>query len=576
MPERKPREKDTIADYALKHSAAHVLASAVMALYPKAQLAIGPPLEEGFYYDFGNLQISADDLPKIEKKMQEIIGRGDSFSTREVDRKTAEQLLKGQQFKLEMLGELKGKITLVQHGDFADLCEGTHVKNMKELKAITLTKVAGAYWRGDSRNPMLTRIYGVVFESKEKLDRYLKMREEAAQRDHVKLGRDLDLFSFHDSAPGFPFFHEKGTIIWYEIEKYLRELYERHGYSFVITPNIMDKKLWLQSGHWEHYRDHMYFTKVDERDFAVKPMNCPGHILIYKQHLHSYRELPLRLAEFGVLHRHELSGVIHGLTRVRKLTQDDAHIFCTEEQMEEEITGVLALITNIYRTFQFTEYVVNLSTRPEHAMGDPKLWEKAEQALEHALNKAKIPYHAKEGEGAFYGPKIDFDVNDALGRPWQLATIQLDFQMPERFDLTYEGADSKRHRPVMIHRAIIGSFERFLGVLIEHFGGKFPSWLSPVQMRLLTMNEKCTPFARQVCQQFREGGIRVELDDRHETLPKKVRDAQLLKIPYAITIGEKEVETKTLAVRTLDGKVEFGVKVDSFLTQLQREIREKR
>ncbi|MEK6861600.1 MAG: threonine--tRNA ligase, partial [Nanoarchaeota archaeon] len=376
-------------------------------------------------------------------------------------------------------------------------------------------------------------------------------------------------------APGFPFFHEKGAIIWNEVEKYLRDLYERNCYKFVITPLIMDKKIWLQSGHWEHFKENMYFTKIEDREFAVKPMNCPGHILIYKQHLHSYKDLPIRMAEFGTVHRNELSGVIHGLTRVRKMTQDDAHIFSSEDQIENEISGILDLIKEIYNVFDFKDYDINLSTKPENSMGDPKVWDKAEKALENALKKSKLKYEVNNGEGAFYGPKIDFDVNDALGRPWQLATIQLDFQMPERFDLSYEGADGKKHRPVMIHRAIIGSFERFMGVLIEHYAGKFPLWLAPTQVVLMTVTDRNLKFAKEFFNELKNSNIRVELDDRNESIGKKVRDAQINRIPLAITIGDKESDNKTLAVRTLDGKVKFGVKMDDFLKDISNKIKNR-
>ncbi len=558
----------------LKHSCAHLLAHAVKELFPEVKLGFGPPLEEGFYYDFGNAHFTEADLEKIEQRMRDIAKRNYPIEKSEITRIQAKMMFKNEPFKLELLDDLKEKVYAAKQGNFQDLCGGKHVKSTGEIKAFKLTKLAGAYWKGDQRNEQLQRIYGIIFPTEKELNDHLKMLEEAARRDHVKLGKELDLFSLSEVAPGFPFFHEKGAIVWSEIENYLHEVY-KNSYRFVVTPSIMDKKLWLQSGHWEHYKENMYFTKIDERDFAVKPMNCPGHIMIYKHRLHSYRDLPMRLAEFGAVHRHELSGVVHGLTRVRKMTMDDAHIFCREDQIEEEIVSLLQLIKDVYVTFGFQEYVVNLSTRPENAMGDPKLWERAEHGLKSALEKAKVKYELKVSEGAFYGPKIDFDVNDALGRMWQLATIQLDFQMPERFDLAYEGADNKKHRPVMIHRAIIGTFERFIGLLIEHYAGKFPVWLSPVQVRLMTVNERNNKFAEEIHKMLREGDIRVELDSRPESIAKKVRDAQLEKIPYAITIGDKEMEKNALAVRTRDGKVTFDVKPGKFIEEISKKVRER-
>ena len=552
---------------ALKHSAAHLLAMAVKELFPKAKLGVGPPLEEGFYYDFGGIKFTDEDLLRLENKMKDLVKKNYQITRTEVSREEAKKILKDEKFKLELLEQIKGTISFYKQGDFIDLCEGPHVESTGKIRAFKLTKLAGAYWKGDQKNEQMQRIYGVVFESEKELEDYLNQKEEAEKRDHVKLGKELDLFSLSDVAPGFPFFHEKGAIIWNEIEEYLRGLYKKNDYRFVVTPHILDKKIWLESGHWEHYKDNMYFVNAHEREFAVKPMNCPGHILIYKQHLHSYKDLPIRMAEFGTVYRQELSGVIHGLTRVRKITQDDAHLFCSEDQIEDEIFGILNLIKEIYEVFNFKEYIVNLSTKPDNSMGDPKVWEKAEKSLENALKRSKLKYELKRGEGAFYGPKIDFDVKDALGRPWQLATIQLDFQMPERFDLTYEGTDGKKHRPVIIHRAIIGSFERFIGVLIEHFAGKFPLWLAPVQVVLMTVTERSLKFAREVYDKLKNNNLRIELDDRNESIGKKVRDAQVNKIPLAITIGDKETDNKTLAVRTLDGKVRFGVKVDEFVRE---------
>jgi len=558
---------------ALKHSAAHLLAMAVKELFPQAKLGVGPPLEEGFYYDFGNVKFIEEDLPKLEAKMRELAKKNYPIVRMEVSREEAKKILKDEKFKLELLDQIKGKISFYKQNNFIDLCEGPHVESTGKIKAFKLTKLAGAYWKGDQKNEQMQRIYGIVFENENELKEYLKQREEAEKRDHVKLGKELDLFSLSELAPGFPFFHEKGTMIWNEIEKFLKVLHEGNGYKFVITPYIMDKKLWLQSGHWEHYKDNMYFTNVEDREFAIKPMNCPGHIIIYKQHLHSYKDLPIRMVEFGTVHRRELSGVVHGLTRVRRITIDDAHIFCREDQIENEIFNILNLIRKVYEVFGFKDYTVNLSTQPENSMGDPKVWEKAEKALENSLKKSKFNYEIKKGEGAFYGPKIDFDVRDAIGRSWQLATIQLDFQMPDRFELGYEGQDGKKHRPVMIHRAIIGSFERFMGVLIEHYAGKFPLWLAPVQVILMTVTERNLKFAKEVYDKLRDNNIRVELDNRNESISKKVRDAQVSRIPLAVTIGDKESDNKTLAVRNLDGNVKFGVKVDDFLKDISDKIK---
>lgn len=559
----------------LRHSCSHVLAQAVKKLFPKAKLGIGPAIEDGFYYDFDGVDFKEEDLERIEKEMHKTIKENQKFEELDVTKKKAEQMLKDEPYKLELLQELKGKITFYKNNDFIDLCKGPHVKSTGEIKAFKLMKIAGAYWKGDSNRPMLQRIYGVAFKTEKELRQYLHFLEEAEKRNHIKLGKELGIFSMHEEAPGFPFFHPKGMIIWNELMKYWKEEHNKEGYSEVKTPIILNKNLWEQSGHWEHYKENMYFTKIDQKDFAVKPMNCPGGILIYKTNLHSYRELPLRVAEIGLVHRHELSGVLNGLLRVRCFHQDDAHIYCMEEQIKEEVIRIIRLTDRMYKTFQL-EYHMELSTKPENHIGSDDMWEAAEKALKDALEEIKANYKLNPGDGAFYGPKIDFHIKDALGRTWQCATIQLDFAMPERFKLTYEGSDCKKHAPVMLHRTVYGAIERFLGILIEHYAGKFPVWLSPVQVVLMTVTERNNRFANEILGRMKEEGIRAELDDRAETINKKVRDNQVRKIPYMITIGDKEQENKTLAIRTRDGKIKFGIKINDFLEEVTKEIRERR
>jgi len=558
----------------LRHSCSHVLAQAVKRLFPNVKLGIGPAIEDGFYYDFDNVEFKEEDLEKIEKEMQKIIDENQKFKKIEVTKKKAEAMLKGEPYKLDLLNELKGKITFYQNEDFTDMCQGPHIKSTGEIKSFKLMKIAGAYWKGDSNKPMLQRIYGAAFKDKKELRKYLHLLQEAEKRNHIKLGKELGLFSMHEEGPGFPFFHPKGMIVWQELMKYWKEEHNKDGYEEVKTPIILNKNLWEQSGHWDHYKESMYFTKIDNQDFAVKPMNCPGGILIYKTNLHSYREFPLRIAEVGLVHRHELSGVLNGLFRVRVFHQDDAHIYCMENQIKDEVINIINLIDRMYKTFKF-EYHMELSTKPEKSIGSEKMWKAAEKSLKDALKDVKKDYQLNPGDGAFYGPKIDFHIKDALGRTWQCATIQLDFAMPERFDLTYEGADGKKHKPVMLHRVVYGSIERFLGILIEHYTGKFPTWLSPVQVVLMTVTDRNKKFANEVLGRMKEAGVRVELDDRSETISKKVRDNQLKKINYLITLGDKEVEKKTLAIRTRDGKVNFGVKVDDFLKDLTKEIKER-
>jgi threonyl-tRNA synthetase len=576
MESRKPRVKSQISDYALKHSAAHVLASAVQALYPQVELAIGPPLDEGFYYDFGNINVSADDLPKIEQKMREIINKNTPFTEKEVDRKTAEQLFKGQPFKLEMLGALKGKITIAQHGTFTDLCEGNHIENTKDLKAIKLTKVAGAYWRGDSKNPMLTRIYGVAFDSKEKLDHYLHVQEEAAKRDHKVLGPQLELFMFHQTAPGMPYWLPKGVIIYNQLIDFWRQEHSKADYQEIVSPLLNKKDLYITSGHFEHYWDDMFTIKTKEgEEYGVKAMNCPNAMVVFGSKMRSYHELPLRLSDTDSLHRHELSGTLNGLFRVREFRQDDAHIFVTEDQIVSEYQEVFKLIKRFYSVFGIP-YSFRLGTRPESFMGDKETWDNAEATLKKILEQSGVEYTIAEGDGAFYGPKVDIIMKDVLQRDWQMGTVQLDFQQPKRFKLYYVGADGTRKTPIAIHRVIYGSMERFIGILIEHFAGKFPTWLSPVQIKLLSVNDRNVSFMKTVAQEMREKGLRVEIDDRGETIGKKVRDAQLEKVPYMITIGDKEQENKTLAIRTRKGQVQFGVKIADFIAKILDEVHEKR
>ncbi len=556
----------------LRHSCSHILAQAVKKLFPNAKLGIGPAIEDGFYYDFDNVEFKEEDLARIEKEMHRIIKENQKFEETEVTKKKAEEILKEEPYKLDLLQELQGKITFYKNGSFTDLCKGPHIKTTGEITSFKLTRIAGAYWKGDSNKPMLQRIYGLAFKTEKELKDYLTLLEEAEKRNHVRLGKELGLFSIHEEGPGFPFFHPKGMIIWQELMKYWKEEHNKEGYQEIKTPIILNRKLWEQSGHWDHFKENMYFTKIDEKDFAVKPMNCPGGILVYRSTLHSYRELPLKLAEVGLVHRHELSGVLNGLLRVRCFHQDDAHIYCMEDQIKEEVITIIRLIDRMYKTFKL-DYHMELSTKPENHMGSDEVWETAENALKDALKEIKKDYKINPGDGAFYGPKIDFHIKDSLGRTWQCATIQLDFAMPERFELTYEGADGKKHTPVMIHRVVYGAIERFLGILIEHYAGKFPTWLSPVQVVLMTVTDRNERYAKEVFALMKQEGIRVELDDRSESISKKVRDNQVKRICYMITLGDKEQEHKTLAIRTRDGKVKFGVKVESFLEEITKEIR---
>ena len=557
----------------IRHSASHILAASIKRIYPQTKLAIGPATEDGFYYDFDNLNIKEEDFNKIEKEMNKLISQNLKFSKKYVTKQEAKKLLKNEKYKLELLEELKGKISFYTSGEFSDLCKGPHVKSTKEIIAFKLLKIAGAYWKGDSKNKMLTRIYGTAFNSKKELTDYLEMLRQAELRNHIKLGKELGLFSIRPEGPGFIFWHNKGMILRNELINFWREKH-KGDYEEVSTPPILSKTLWETSGHWENYQDNMYFTKIDDQDFAIKPMNCPGGILIYKHDLHSYRELPLRVAELGLVHRHELSGVLNGLFRVRNFTQDDAHIYCAEDQIEKEIDKVILLVMDMYKTFGFNKYEFEISTKPKKYVGSDRDWSKAVNVLKNVLKKRKIKFDIDEGAGVFYGPKIDIKIKDSLGRKWQCATIQYDFNLPKRFDLTYEGKDGKKHRPLMIHRVIYGSLERFIGILIEHYAGHLPLWLSPIQVKIVTVNDHCIKFAEDIANKLKESSIRVEVDDRSESIGKKVRDAQLLKIPIIITVGEKEVKEKTIAVRE-DGKVNFGVDISNFIDKTAKKIRER-
>jgi threonyl-tRNA synthetase len=563
----------------LRHSTAHLMAQAVQSLFPGTQVTIGPTIEDGFYYDFKREQpFSPEELEQIEQRMRELTKSNLAVKREEMPRSEAIEMFRkmGESYKVAILEEIPDeKVSLYRQGDWVDLCRGPHVPATGAIKAFKLTGVAGAYWRGNEQNEMLQRIYGTSWHSKEALKEHLKLLEEAKKRDHRKLGRELDLFSFHPYAPASPFFHPKGATVYNELIAYIRRLYVRYGYEEVITPQILDVELWRRSGHYDHYRDNMYFTEVDERAFGVKAMNCPGHTLIYATKKRSYRDLPLRIADFGRLHRYERSGVTAGLTRVRSFSQDDAHIFCAPDQIEGEISSLIQMLREVYRTFQFGSMQVKLSTRPQDFIGDPQVWEKAEAALGQALTNEGIEHQINPGDGAFYGPKIDFVVLDALRRGWQLATIQLDFVMPERFDLAFTSAAGTEERPVMIHRALLGSIERFMGILIEHCGGAFPLWLAPVQARILTVTDDQKEYAKKVLETLRAAGWRAELDERNEKLGYKIREAQLAKIPYALVIGDKEVQAQTVAPRRRGGENLPPMPVGDFIERLRSEVSEE-
>lgn len=536
----------------LRHSTSHLMAQAVYRLYPGTKYGVGPAIENGFYYDMDVPNtITEDDLPKIEEEMKKIAAEAIPFERLIVSKDEAIGIFKerGDTYKLELIDGIEDDtLSLYKVGEFIDLCRGPHVPNTSYLKHFKLLSVAGAYWRGDERNPMLTRIYGTAFPTEEDLLAYLAKVEEAKRRDHRRLGKELDIFSMQSEAPGFPFFHPKGVVVLNVLIDFWRKVHVQRGYQEIKTPLILDQDLWIKSGHWDHYRENMYFTEIDGKPFAIKPMNCPGGILVYKSQLRSYRDFPLKLAELGVVHRHERSGVLHGLMRVRCFTQDDAHIFTTEDHIKEEIIDIMNIVKYIYGVFGFP-YHVELSTRPENAMGEKALWDRAEQALQEALDDQGVEYKLNPGDGAFYGPKIDFHLEDCIGRTWQCGTIQLDFQMPEKFDITYIGPDGEPHRPVMIHRTVLGSLERFLGILIEQYAGAFPYWLAPVQVKILPVSDEHLTYAKSVASLLQKQDVRVEVDRKEGTLGKKIRDAQMQKTPYMIIIGNREVENEVVSVR---------------------------
>ena len=564
----------------IRHSAAHVLAQAVKKIYKNVKLAIGPTIKHGFYYDFDlDVSLTQDDLKKIEDEMNKIISRDLKFKRIEVSRKEALKLMseKNEYYKIELINDLdeNEQISLYTQGDFTDLCRGPHIPSTRFIKAFKLTSVAGAYWRGDEKNEMLQRIYGVAFADKKDLEKYQKLIEEAKRRDHRKLGRELKLFEIMDEGPGFPFFLPKGVTLKNILIDYWRKLHNEAGYVEIETPIMLNKDLWIRSGHWDHYKQNMYTSMIDNKEFALKPMNCPGGMLVYKSESHSYRDLPLRVGELGRVHRHELSGALHGLMRVRAFTQDDAHIFMLPEQIKSEILGVVRLIDEVYGTLGF-KYNVELSTRPEDSMGSDEEWNMAENSLKEALNECGLDYKINEGDGAFYGPKIDFHIEDSLGRSWQCGTIQLDFQLPQRFELEYIGKDGEKHRPIVIHRVIFGSIERFIGILIEHFAGKFPVWLAPVQVKVLPISDKFMDYSKEVLDKLRKAGIRCEMDARNEKTNYKIREARNERVPYMIIIGEKEKTRGDISLRSRKNGDEGSTSLKDFITRVQKEDKEKK
>ena len=560
---------------AFNHTASHILAQAVKRLYPGAKLAIGPAIADGFYYDIDvDPAFGPEELEKIEAEMHKIVKEAYDIERFELDRAGADALMADEPYKLELIAEHSANgepVSFYKQGEFTDLCAGPHLPDTGRVKAVKLIQTTGAYWRGDAQNKMLCRVYGVAFPKQSELDAHLKMLEEAKKRDHRKLGKELELFDIFDEGPGFPAFLPNGMVVRNELEKFWREIHQKAGYVEVRTPQIMSRTLWENSGHWDHYKDNMYTTIIDDMDYCIKPMNCPGGILVYKRKPHSYRDLPIRMGELGIVHRHELSGALHGLMRVRCFTQDDAHIFCTPDQLMDEIFGVINLIDSVYKVFGF-EYDLELSTRPEDSMGSDEDWEAATNALRQALDSLDRPYKINEGDGAFYGPKIDFHLHDCIGRTWQCGTIQVDFQMPERFDITYMGADGEKHRPIMLHRVAFGSIERFIGILIEQFAGAFPLWLAPVQVEVIPVSERHLEYAAKVRDQMRAAGLRCELDTRNEKMGYKIREAQMMKIPYMLVVGDKEIENNTVAVRSRAGGDLGVMEPDAFLAKAKEEI----
>lgn len=566
--------------HAIRHTCAHVMAQAIQHLFPDVKFAIGPAIANGFYYDLDSEHtFTPEDLQAIEKEMAKIVKQNLPLQRAEIPRSEALAMFqaKEEKYKVELINDLPEDaiISTYTQGDFTDLCAGPHCPSTGRVKAFKLQSIAGAYWRGNEKNKMLQRIYGTAFPSKEELDAYLHMLEEAAKRDHRKLGKELDIFAIMDEGPGFPFFLPNGMIIRNTLIDYWRQVHRRYDYQEIKTPMILSRKLWETSGHWDHYRENMYFTQIDEADYAIKPMNCPGGMLVYKLHPHSYKELPIRAGELGLVHRHELSGALHGLFRVRCFTQDDAHIFMMPSQIRSEIKNVITLFDEVYATFGL-KYHAELSTRPENSMGDDATWELATQGLKDALEDCGLDYVINEGDGAFYGPKIDFHLTDSIGRTWQCGTIQLDMQLPERFDLTYTGEDGLKHRPVMIHRVVYGSIERFIGILIEHYAGAFPAWLAPCQVRILPITDKHIEYAKALADKMFDLGLRVHLDDRNEKLGYKIREAQVQKVPYTLVVGDKEVAEGTVNVRRR-GEGDIGAMTQAdFIAMLQQEIADKK
>ena len=564
----------------IRHSTAHVMAQAVKRIYGNVKLAIGPTVKNGFYYDFDlDTPLTHGDIEKIEEEMNKIINEDLKFKRKDVSREEALKLMseKGEDYKVQLISDLdeSENISLYEQGDFTDLCRGPHIPSTKFIKAFKLTSVAGAYWRGSEKNKMLQRIYGVAFATKKELDKYLNMIEEAKKRDHRKLGRELRLFEIMDEGPGFPFFLPKGIVLKNILIDYWRKLHNKAGYVEIETPIMLNKELWIRSGHWDHYKENMYTSMIDDKEFALKPMNCPGGMLVYKSEGHSYRDLPLRVGELGRVHRHELSGALHGLMRVRAFTQDDAHIFMLPEQIKSEILGVINLIDEVYGTLGF-KYNIELSTRPEDSMGSDEEWTMAESSLKEALDEGGLDYKINEGDGAFYGPKIDFHIEDSLGRSWQCGTIQLDFQLPQRFELEYIGSDGEKHRPIVIHRVIFGSIERFIGILIEHFAGKFPVWLAPVQVKVLPISDNFVEYGSEVIGKLREAGIRCEIDNRSEKIGYKIREARNERVPYMIIVGEQEKTHGNISLRSREGGDEGSTSLEEFIARVQKEEKEKK
>lgn len=565
--------------FTLRHTASHVMAQAIQHLFPGTKFAIGPAIDDGFYYDLDSDHVfSQEDFAAIEKEMAKISKENIPLVKKVVSRGEALKFFqdKGQDYKVMLINDLPedAQISLYEQGDFTDLCAGPHMRSTGKVKVFKIMTVAGAYWRGDSKNKMLQRIYATAFFKKEDLDHYLFIRSEAEKRDHRKLGKQLDLFSFHDEGPGFPFFHPKGMALRNMLMDYERELFKEFGYVEIMTPVILSKQLWIQSGHWDHYKENMYFTKIDGEDYAIKPMNCPGGILYFKTQQRSYRDLPMRVGEFGLVHRHELRGALHGLFRVRCFTQDDAHIFMTQDQMKDEVIKCMAMYKKMYGVFGL-EYHVELSTRPENSMGSDELWEISTNALREAIEKTGVPYQINEGDGAFYGPKLDFHVQDSLGRTWQCGTIQMDMQLPERFDVNYIGEDGEKHRAVMLHRAGYGSLERFIGILIEHFAGAFPTWIAPVQVKVIPVTEKHMDYAKSVAKTLSESNIRVELEEANETLGYKIRKAQMEKVPYMLIVGDKEEKSHTVSIRSRKDGDKGSMMVPMFIAGLMQEIKSR-